>query len=132
VNDEDIPHNVRVFISEHIHSVLELESLLLFAAAPDRSWTAEQLSRELRINMQWAAEQIAELAKRETIAVDAATPMHYRYAPRDGTKAQTVKDVARAYADRRVAVIQLIYSKPGDPVQSFADAFRFRKGKPNE
>ena len=33
----------------------------------------------------------------------------------------------RAYAERRVTVINLIFSKPIDKLRSFADAFRIKK-----
>lgn len=41
-----------------------------------------------------------------------------------------MRALARAYAERHIAVIDLIFSRPpdnSDPVQAFADAFRFRK-----
>jgi hypothetical protein len=131
VNGEDIPQSVRSFIFEQIHSVGELEALLLFAAQADREWTSEQLARELRISVQWAEQQIADLAGRGLVEIFPGNPPHCHYAPRDQTMARTVGELAGVYASRRVAVIQLIYAKPTDPVQSFADAFRFRKGKDN-
>jgi hypothetical protein len=38
-----------------------------------------------------------------------------------------VRRLDEVYKVRRVAVITLIYSKPDDPAQAFANAFRIRK-----
>jgi hypothetical protein len=40
-----------------------------------------------------------------------------------------VNDLARAYAERRVNVIALIFSKPATSLRHFADAFRLRKDR---
>jgi hypothetical protein len=41
--------------------------------------------------------------------------------------AAAVGDLAATYAERRVAVITLIASRPMDNVRAFSDAFRLRK-----
>lgn len=41
--------------------------------------------------------------------------------------AKGVDAVADAYGSYRVAIINLIFSKPSEGVQSFADAFRVRR-----
>jgi hypothetical protein len=41
-----------------------------------------------------------------------------------------VAQLAKDYAERRVSVITLIFSKPVDKLRTFADAFRLRKDKP--
>ena len=43
---------------------------------------------------------------------------------------QAVVRLAKDYAERRVTVITLIFSKPVDKLRTFADAFRLRKDKP--
>jgi hypothetical protein len=51
----------------------------------------------------------------------------YRYAPSRPALAAQVDALAQAYRAGRVAVINLIYNKPPDPLRSFADAFKLRK-----
>ena len=51
----------------------------------------------------------------------------YRYAPTDDSLRADIEDLAGCYSRQLVDVTQLVHSKPGAIVRSFADAFRFRK-----
>jgi hypothetical protein len=41
--------------------------------------------------------------------------------------AQLASELRRAYRERHVALVELIYRNPTRQIQSFADAFKFRK-----
>jgi len=123
---EPLAPDVETFILEHISSVVQLESLLLLYGAADRDWDAESLSRELRIDMDASAAQLADLHEQGFLQTDAGR--RFRYAPTSVELRRGVEMLAKAYQDRRVAVISLIYSKPSDTIRVFADAFRIRKG----
>ena len=127
-DDNDIAAHVRAFIAERVDSVAQLEVLLLLHARPDRGWTARDVAAELRIDPNWAERQLAELPRR---ALAAASGESYRYAPATAELADAVAGLAKAYAERRVTVINLIFSRPADTLRSFADAFRLRKDKPD-
>jgi hypothetical protein len=127
---EPISSSLRAFIADHIRSVVELESLLLLHNDTKRDWSAAELARELRIDEQWAMRQFIYLAEHGLIAVNEAS-VRYRYAPKSPSLDELVKQLSLDYEQRRVSVIELIYAKPADPLQSFADAFRFRKERPN-
>ena len=139
---EPISSEVRTLIAQHIRSVVELESLLLMQRDPGRDWNAAELGRELRIDEQWALRQMINLAQAGFVvaappAVAPSNPSHeqnvpsrYRYAPAMAQLDQAVRRLAADYAERRVSVIELIYTRPAaatDPLQSFVDAFRIRK-----
>ena len=126
MSEADLPSHIKAFIAEHIRTVVELESLLLLQRDPHQHWCAEELGRELRIDEQFALQEIADLIQRGLARCE--EPGGCRYAPRTPELDQAVQELARMYNERRVSVIQAIYSKPTDPIQSFADAFRFRKG----
>ena len=51
----------------------------------------------------------------------------YRYEPKSKELESAVDEVSKLYQQRRVTIINLIYSKPVDHVRSFADAFKFKK-----
>src|SRR5215211_1731263 len=114
---------------------MQLELLLLLAARADRACAAADLAAELRIDAVWVEGQLQDMAAKGLLeGPDAAdrssappTTRQFRYQPRTPEQACTVAELARAYADRRVTVIGLIFSKPVDKLRSFADAFRFRK-----
>lgn len=126
--DEPITPQVRAFIADHVESVMALEALLLLAQDPGRRWTGASLAQQLRIEATWAAAQLRAFAARGLLAGDAGGT-EFWYEPRTPELRQAVTDLARAYADRRVTVITLVFEKPVDQVRSFADAFRIRKDK---
>jgi hypothetical protein len=129
---EPIPSTVRLLVAEHIRSVLELECLLLLRRDPARRWTAEELARELRIDIEWAIRELSDLARRGFAARDDSPVPHYSYAPSTPALGEILAELAVLYAERRVSVTELIYARPsGNPLKSFADAFRIRKEPPD-
>ena len=120
---DDFPDDVRRFIADHIHSLAQLEVLLLLHAAPERAWQAGEAGTALYTPAEMAAAQLQDLCTRGIIACDET---RYRYV--DSHKFhEVIGKVAELYKERRVTMITLIYSKPVDKVRTFADAFRFRK-----
>jgi hypothetical protein len=119
--------NVREFIIEHIDSVEQVEILLLLRQKTGRTWTAESMARELRIAVSSAATRLADLKKLGLVLLVEGTPGEYRYAPRTPALDETVRGLSEAYSERRVTVINLIFSKPIDKIRTFADAFRLRR-----
>ncbi len=130
MDDPGISQNVRSLIIERIDSVVQLEVLLLLQANTGRAWTAAEVAQELRIEPSWATGQLGELAGRGLLAPAADVPDGYRYAPSPREIDATVVQLSKDYAERRVTVITLIFSKPVDKLRTFADAFRLRKDKP--
>jgi hypothetical protein len=126
VGDEGIPPHVAAFIAEQVDSVMQLELLLLLAARPDRAPVPADLAGELRIDAVWVEGQLRAMAGSGLLQVTDGAPPQFAYRPRTADLARTVADLARAYADRRVTVIGLIFSKPVDKLRTFADAFRLR------
>lgn len=131
MSEQDIGQDVRALIADQIDSVVQLEVLLLLHADPARSWQAADIARELRIEVNSAGDQLDLLCARGLLQSDDASPRNYRYGPRTPALERAVPALARAYAERRVTVINLIYSKPADALRSFADAFRIRKEETN-
>jgi hypothetical protein len=143
LNDADCPQHVQAFVYNYIDSVVQLEMLLLLYAGQDRSWTSAESARELRVDPAWVEDQFSQLCSRGLLTCEPGSPPSYRYRPTTPELNAAVGDLAKAYADRRVTVISLIYSKPAekpveptkptttDPLKSFSEAFRLRKGPNN-
>lgn len=127
VSDAEIPKDVKRLIGDHIESVVQLEILLLLYANAGREFTAADVGRELRIEPAWVITQLANLCGRGILCEVDARAHRYRYKPTSAQLDAAVAGLARAYADRRVTVVGLIYAKPPDQIRSFADAFRLRK-----
>lgn len=123
----EFPDHVRIFIEKNINSVEQLEVLLLLRQDPEREWTSDSVSQALYTPTAAAEKRLADLVSRHIAARDDLRQcFFYQPSPELGT---IIDDLATVYRDRRVAVISLIYSKPSDHVQAFADAFKFRKDK---
>ena len=103
------------FIAEHIDSVEQLEILLLLSADPQREWTADEVTAELRLGAGSARARLADLAVNGLLAEGTARVPRYRYAPRMPDLEGVVTELVAAYRDRRVTVVQLIYSADRPP-----------------
>lgn len=122
-----LPDGVVEFIAEYIHSVLQLELLLLLRERGG-DWTPPDVAEELRITDESAELRMRDLQLRGLLSVGAA-PESYSYRPTDPSLASRVEALALAYKNTKYTVINMIFSVPGDSARSLADAFRIR-GKP--
>ena len=124
-----LPEEVRRLISEHINSVEQLEILLLLRLRADVSWTASQVSEELRSSELSTAARLADLARRGFVTQGTETGggQSYRYDPTTEELRYAVDLLAKAYAELRFTVMELIFSKPIENLRVYANAFRFRK-----
>ena len=117
-----LPDRVARFISEHVDSVEQLETLLLLRAEP-RAWTADELGSRLR-----TLPASVELRLRGLLEHGLAVHEDGAWRLAGDADGELVDDVAGCWKARRVAVIAQIFAEPeDDPVRDFADAFRLRK-----
>ncbi len=110
--------------------MLDIETLLLLRSQSEVLWSARDLCTALYITEEAAREHLAKLhASGLLIAVpdDVEEGVRYRYEPRDAALGADVDQLTLAYAQRRVRVIEYLYSRPLNSVRSFAGAFRLRR-----
>jgi hypothetical protein len=124
-----IPDEVQRFIAANVHSVEQLEVLLLLHRDATRAWSADEVARELRIDAGSAEGRLADLCMRRLLVETSAPALAYRFEPATQALGRVVSSLATLYAERRVSVITLIFAKPTDTIRSFADAFRVRKDR---
>ncbi|MBX9567592.1 MAG: hypothetical protein K2X77_01800 [Candidatus Obscuribacterales bacterium] len=115
----DFSPQIKDFIRAHVKSVWQLE-LLLFVRNLDRPVTAAEAAAALYLSPESINNALATYAKRGILKSDGKTPCSYTYAPLSEIGDQ-IEQTAKAYAERKFAVINLIFSSP---VQSFSDAFK--------
>src|SRR5687767_4484067 len=118
-----LPRDVSVFLREHLQSITQLDLLLLLHTAPDRRFTATEVSRELRIPERMATGQLLDLARSGVLVAEDTEPPCWRFDPA-GEHARVVSALAEVASKRRRAVHDLILSEPSSDVQLFSDAFR--------
>jgi DNA-binding MarR family transcriptional regulator len=123
----DFPAEIEQFIGQHIESLAQLETLLLLRRESARSWSCEDLSRQLYVTPDVCTGIIADLERRGFAVRDAAKGDTFSYRSASPAIDELIDQLANLYQQRRVAVITQIYSKPVKKVQTFADAFRLRR-----
>jgi hypothetical protein len=122
-----IPDDVKAFIAEYVDSAEQLETLLLLHSRPGELWDAVAVARAIYTVPQSASRRLESLTELGLARSDGGAAPRYRYAPREPELEARVKALAAIYRERRVAVINQIYSAPPGAVRSFADAFKLRK-----
>ena len=124
---ETLPEPVKRFLSRYIHSLEQLELLLLLRAHPARLWTVVQVYEVIRSSQASLQKGLESFAREGFFAEEKESVPGFRYAPRDDELREAVEQVAASYQLSRVRVIEAIFAPEIDPVQTFADAFKLRK-----
>ena len=127
MNDRGIPDAVRRFVISNIYSVEQLEILLHLHKNQSLEWSAEATSTALRTNPASTASRLADLHMRRLLTTrqDGRTTL-FRFSASNDLK-RSVDDLAKYYSSHSSRIIELIYSRPSESIQRFADAFRFRR-----
>ena len=110
-------------IGKAVDSIEAAEILLLLRRSPDTFWTGEAVSHRAGISEHLADAKLGALAAAGLLERGAHTAS-YRYAPADDRLRATCDELAVAYAERRVSVINAIYTANIVRLRAFANAFR--------
>ena len=113
------------FVRKYVKSLSTLEILLLIHRTRVRSWTADELNRELRSSVQLVAGVLANLERSGLIQRDPNERYHWR--PATPELQRMVSQLEEAQATYPVSVIREIYSRHVDQIQALADAFKIKR-----
>jgi len=111
------------FVREHVRSVWALEMLLLLRRDPGRCWAPADLVRELRASQTLVNDNLERFERSGLVVRSEHGAAHY--APASPVLDALCAELEAAYRERPVATINMI-ARPSDPLQSLADAFKFR------
>lgn len=125
--ESDLPREVRDLIIRQLHSMEEIEVVLLLAAEP-AGLTLDEIRRRLRLPASnLPLPSIARLVQQRLIACEeTAAGSRYSYAVTDAKLRRAVDLLRVAYNERPVTLVRLVYNRPS-AAQTFADAFRITK-----
>jgi hypothetical protein len=115
--------DLAAFVREHVRSVWALELLLALRRNGEHCWTVDELVRDLRASTSLVSANLQGF-ERSGLAIRDDNGC-YRYAPAGPVLDDLCEALQQAYRERPVATISMI-AKPGDALQSLADAFKFR------
>lgn len=117
------------FIQTVLPSVDAAELLLLLFDHTDTWWAPAVLAARLRpasnISDADAVRHLEHFQARGLIAIGPDKRVQFR--PADEALHEQVRTLARAYKERPVTLIRMIYALRDTKIQSFADAFKLRR-----
>jgi hypothetical protein len=125
---EGLPSNQELldFIRDTIRSVWALEILLVLRRDPAQVWTAQQIVDDLRASLPLVTSNLEVF---ETAGLALREGEGFRYAPASPWLESLCGELASAYRERPVTVINAIVSSSGDNLRALADAFRLKGNK---
>jgi len=126
--DPDFPDALRAFIQEYIPDVDAAELLLLFVRNPDRLWTADEIVASVSSSQLVTAAARRHLARFEALGVvEQPQPGCFRHKSASAEIDRVVQALVKAYNERPVTLVRMIYSLRDAQLRSFANAFRLKK-----
>jgi hypothetical protein len=125
VSDSGFSEELERFIKEQIRSLEQLEILLLLSSAPDKKWTEQAVYEVIKSSRASVTARLNELVSQKLLSTETAGV--FTFSPESETVKRLVQELAVAYKQRPVRVVELLYSRPPDAVQEFAKAFKLRK-----
>lgn len=118
---------LRQFIAQHVRTVEQVEILCLLSSSQGKSWSVAEVFRAIQSSEKSVGDCLEGFRKNDLLTSE--PDRRYRVAPKTEQLAKLVSELATAYRERRVAVVEAIYGKPSDTIQDFANAFKLRKEK---
>ena len=111
------------FVREHFRSVWAVELLLVLKRDPERCWAPADLVRELRASTGLVNDNLARFERAGLAVLDDGAC--WRYRPAATALSNLCDQLEAAYRERPVSIVNII-AAPRDPLQSLANAFKFR------
>jgi hypothetical protein len=130
MEDADFSDDFCRFLQTAIPAVDAAELLLLLRRTPEAAWSAAELTAKLRPSVAIpdadAAKYLDTFQARGLISVTEERRVQYQPASEELRMYGDM--LALAYKERPVTLIRMIYALRDSRIQTFADAFKLRRG----
>jgi hypothetical protein len=130
MEDSDFSDEFCRFIQTTLPSVTSAEVLLHVYTGREQTWDPREIPARLPAGVVVSEADIRSgldlLRARGLISVGPDGRIQYR--PESGALDAMVQTLARAYNERPVTLIRMIYALRDSKIRSFADAFKIRRG----
>jgi Mn-dependent DtxR family transcriptional regulator len=120
-----ISNRLRKFIRTNVRTIWALEMLLLMCRTQGRSWTTEELNRELRGSISLVTDILVKFEKAELVKREPDD--RYRWAPSTPELQEMGKELVSTYSTHPFTVIKAVTETHAERLQSLADAFKIKK-----
>jgi DNA-binding IclR family transcriptional regulator len=119
-----LPKKLEDFIGRYVDSIETLEILLQLQRSPETVWMAPAMESHLGMKSGTAEKRLESLA-RHGFAIRGSSS-GYRYGTPDKELDATVAELAAMYAERRVMVVNTIFSENLARLRAFSNAFKVK------
>jgi DNA-binding IscR family transcriptional regulator len=127
-DSSELAPEIRKFIDQFIKSIAELEVLLFLNRNKAQAWTANEMSQEMRSNLNYAETILRELQQTGLLQEEQKSGAGaYRLSTNRIEELKILSDLDTAYQSRRISVINQIYQSSNEKLRGFAEAFKIRK-----
>jgi hypothetical protein len=122
---EALPTEVKTFLGRYISSIEQLE-ILLWLFRKGGLATPHDVFNDLK-SSEASIGNVMEFFTTQGLCEREGDK--FRFAPKTSELRSQVELVDKVYREKRVKVIEAIYSPQGSAIESFSDAFKLKKGK---
>ncbi|HEY3863871.1 MAG TPA: hypothetical protein VGO59_18495 [Verrucomicrobiae bacterium] len=122
-----ISQEAEQFIAQYIQSIGQLEIFLTLGNGAYCSWSVDEVFRKIQSNEKSISDCLGYFLKQGIAILEKEG--RYRISREPSNLVPIASELQKAYRERPVTIIEMIYKKPPRQIQSFADAFRLRKDK---
>src|SRR5688572_14471551 len=119
MSEGELSRELQKFIARSIESVEKLEILLLLSKSPDKVWSVREVFQTIQSNLGSVAQKLKDLSTDGLVSRE--TEDCFRFAPKTPELATLVAELDRMYEEKRIRVIQTIFSDPTNELRSFSD-----------
>lgn len=129
-----LPEDEFIFVKRHIDSVEMLEVLFLVFRNPERGWTTDSISQEIRTSRSSIQNRLASLVSSGLlVSIPTSDGALIKFQPVTQELHDQVVKLEQNYKIRRMSVIDAIYAPPAEEkMLNFLDAFKIRKNEKDE
>ena len=127
VEDEEFSAAFCRFLRTNVPDIDAARLLLRIAERPEIWWEMTQLRAQIGAEMTPAHAKAHLQRFRKSGLLRAAEDGRVRYAPADRELRRLVETLAKAYAERPVTLIRIIYAFRDPDVESFTEAVKLRR-----
>lgn len=116
------------YLTLHIDSV-ELLEILKILHAERRPWSLLEIDAAIRSSISSVENRLARLIQLGFINKNSLETITFKYQPHTKDLEALGDSLLALYQNKRVEVIERIYTKPLKEIVNFSNAFKFRKGE---
>lgn len=131
VADAGISRDLRDFLGQYISSIEQLEILLFLFRHPGRACDAVVVAQQLGLAESIADKGLEALYRQGLLQMDCQQPSLYHANLDNEDLTQRVLRLGQVYSERRVTIINMIFSRHLDRIRAFADSFKLTKKDPD-